>query len=264
MNAENLQATTTPTGAAVSRASVLLIFAFLGVESALVPSGEVRDPARTVPRAIFVAMGAVTVLYVAMQIVAQGILGTALAATATPLARRRGVVLGPRARTLILVGIVGLDVRLRERDDAGRAAHAVRVRARRLPARRARARASALPHAARGDRGADGARRAALALLAERSSSSRSSRTSRRCSSTPRAVSPRRELRRRDVRAGGMPFRVPGGRVVPGSPCGVIAWLLSSDHDRRVERPRCSSLAAAIVVYVVTRPSRRARVAQTA
>ena len=48
-----------PSGAAVSRASVLLIFAFLGVESALVPSGEVQDPARTVPRAIFIAMAVV-------------------------------------------------------------------------------------------------------------------------------------------------------------------------------------------------------------
>ena len=73
-----------------------LIFAFLGVESALVPSGEVRDPARTVPRAIFLAMIGVTLLYLAVQIVTQGILGAALAG-AEDAARRSGR-RGDRAR----------------------------------------------------------------------------------------------------------------------------------------------------------------------
>ena len=40
----------------LARSSVLLIFAFAGIEAALVPGGEVRDPARTVPRAILIAM----------------------------------------------------------------------------------------------------------------------------------------------------------------------------------------------------------------
>ena len=80
----------------VARASVVLIFAFLGVESALVPSGEVRDPARTVPRAIFIAMIVVTVLYLAVQIVAQGVLGAALAGQPTPLAEAAAVAMGRR------------------------------------------------------------------------------------------------------------------------------------------------------------------------
>jgi len=46
---------------------VLLIFAFAGIEAALVPSGEVREPARTVPRAIALAMIGVTLLYVLLQ-----------------------------------------------------------------------------------------------------------------------------------------------------------------------------------------------------
>jgi amino acid transporter len=65
VRAENFTVTAAPTPAGVARASLLLLFAFLGVESALVPSGEVKDPARTVPRAIFLAMGAVALLYVA-------------------------------------------------------------------------------------------------------------------------------------------------------------------------------------------------------
>ena len=79
----------------VTRASIVLIFAFSGIESALVPSGEVQDPARTVPRAMFIAMLAITVLYIALQLVAQGVLGPALATSTTPLADAAGVVLGP-------------------------------------------------------------------------------------------------------------------------------------------------------------------------
>ena len=104
MRWSNLAWTTPPTGAAVSRASVLLVFAFLGVESALVPSGEVEDPARTVPPAIFVAMTVVALLYVAIQVVAQGLLGAALPGDPTPLASAAKVALGPAGRTMILIG----------------------------------------------------------------------------------------------------------------------------------------------------------------
>jgi basic amino acid/polyamine antiporter, APA family len=63
----------------LGRSVIVLIFAFAGIEFALVPSGEVRDPARTVPRALFIAMAAITILYVAIQYVAQMILGPQLA-----------------------------------------------------------------------------------------------------------------------------------------------------------------------------------------
>lgn len=63
----------------VGRTSLVLIFAFLGAEVALAPSGEVHRPSRTVPLAIGVALTVVTVLYLALQATAQGVLGTALA-----------------------------------------------------------------------------------------------------------------------------------------------------------------------------------------
>ncbi|HET9294805.1 MAG TPA: APC family permease [Gemmatimonadales bacterium] len=67
--------------------TLLLFFAFGGVESALTPSGEIRDPARSVPRAVLGATGAIVLLYVALQFVAQGILGSELAqGSPTPLA----------------------------------------------------------------------------------------------------------------------------------------------------------------------------------
>ena len=101
----NLQIDTMPPAADVARTSLLLIFAFAGIEVALVPSGEVKDTARTVPRAIALAMVAITLLYITLQVVAQGVLGTALAqATATPLADTAGASLGFWARSVLLVG----------------------------------------------------------------------------------------------------------------------------------------------------------------
>lgn len=90
----------------VARASIVLIFAFLGVETALAPSGEVRDNARTVPRAIFIAMLIVTLVYLAIQFVAQGLLGSSLPGQKTPLAEAAAVVLGPSGRMIILIGTI--------------------------------------------------------------------------------------------------------------------------------------------------------------
>lgn len=104
VNSGNLAWHATPASSDVARASAVLIFAFLGVETALVPSGEVRDTSKTVPRAIFIAMAIVTLLYLAIQIVTQGILGPALVGQKTPLAEAAAVALGVPGRTLILVG----------------------------------------------------------------------------------------------------------------------------------------------------------------
>jgi amino acid transporter len=103
---ENLQVAAVPAIGEIARTSLLLIFAFAGIEVALVPSGEVRDPSRTVPRAIAAAMIAITTLYITLQVVAQGVLGERLVtdgATA-PLAEAAGASLGGWARSLLLVG----------------------------------------------------------------------------------------------------------------------------------------------------------------
>jgi amino acid transporter len=41
------------------------------------------------------------------------------------------------------------------------------------------------------------------------------------------------QLVRKDVKAGGQPFRAPGGPLVPAAACLVIVWILS--HATRVE-----------------------------
>jgi amino acid transporter len=94
-----------PAASAVLQTSGVLIFAFCGIESALVPSGEVRAPARTVPRAAFIAIGAATALYLAIHLVAQGVLGASLADNrVTPLATAAETFAGPAGRTVMIVG----------------------------------------------------------------------------------------------------------------------------------------------------------------
>ena len=103
----NLAIPVMPAPSSIARTAIVLIFAFSGVESALVPSGEMKDPARTVPRALAIAMIGVTVLYLAVQFVAQGVLGPALAdEKAAPLAVTAGRIMGSPGRMLLLVGAV--------------------------------------------------------------------------------------------------------------------------------------------------------------
>ena len=105
INPQNLSWTTTPAASEVARTSLLLIFAFAGLEVALVPSGEVRDIERTVPRAIALAMIGITSLYIALQVSAQGILGGGLAqSTVSPLADAAGASFGGWARAFLLAG----------------------------------------------------------------------------------------------------------------------------------------------------------------
>lgn len=106
VRAEHMTVTAWPAAGDIARTSLLLIFAFAGVETALVPSGEVRDTARTVPRAIALAMIGITLLYIALQVSAQGILGPALPGAATPLADAAGLAFGGWGRLLLLAGAV--------------------------------------------------------------------------------------------------------------------------------------------------------------
>jgi amino acid transporter len=260
MNAENLQYTA-PSAPAVSRASVLLIFAFLGLESALMPSGEIRDPARTVPRAVFAAMGIVAILYVLIQIVAQGVLGSALAGDRTPLASAAGIVFGPWGRTMILVGssfsmfayLSGMTLALPRMLFAfGRDGF--------LPARLASVHPTwRTPHVAIA---AQTVVVAALALLADFEKLAVAANVTGLIVYGACCLAAG-ELRRRDVRGGGTPFRVPGGAVAPWLAVLVIAWLLS-EITAAEWRAAAIVLAASIAIYVATRASRRARAVQPA
>ena len=97
--AQSVELSTTGLG----RALILALFAFTGMETSLAASGEVAQPARTIPRALALAMVVVTLLYIAIQVVAQGILGPSLAGSTVPLADAMGRI-SPALRLLMLAG----------------------------------------------------------------------------------------------------------------------------------------------------------------
>jgi APA family basic amino acid/polyamine antiporter len=91
-----------PSWSALGASMVLVMFAYSGMETALVPSGELNDPARDVPRATMVAILLVVLLYLALQIVGQGLLGAELANSGVPVADTAGALWSP-GRVLLLV-----------------------------------------------------------------------------------------------------------------------------------------------------------------
>lgn len=258
MQSENLRWTVTPSSGSVARASLLLLFAFLGVESALVPSGEVREPARTVPRAIFLAMGAVALLYVTVQVVAQGLLGAALAGDPTPLASAAAVAMGPAGRTLILVGSVvsmfgyvsGMTLAVPRMLFAfGRDGF--------LPAALAAVHpTSRTPHVA------IAVQTAIVIVLAlfgnfERLAVAANVTILLVYGACCLAAM---ELQRRGVTGGGTPFRVPGARIAPWLALAVIGWLLWGLTLKEWLAAALILMVAALV-FAVTAPARRARAA---
>jgi amino acid transporter len=94
-----------PVQAHVGQAMLLGVFAFMGMETGLGVSGEVKSPQRNVPLAILGSLAAITVLYIAIQLAAQSLLGPALASSATPLVDAVGRV-SPILSVLLLVGAV--------------------------------------------------------------------------------------------------------------------------------------------------------------
>jgi amino acid transporter len=256
MRAENLAITTPPTGAGVARASLLLLFAFLGVESALVPSGEVKEPARTVPLAIFLAMGVVAVLYVAVQVVAQGLLGSALAGDPTPLASAAAVAMGPAGRSLILIGSVvsmfgyvsGMTLAVPRMLFAfGRDGFLPSSLASVHPVWRTPHVAIAVQTALVIVLGLFGI----FEVLAVAANATMLIVYAACCFAAMR-------LRRRGAQGGGVPFRVPGARVAPWLALGVIGWLLWELQPSEWLAAGVILVLAAIV-FAATRTTRRAR-----
>jgi amino acid transporter len=86
-------------------AALLVIYAFVGWEGAVVPAGEARNPARDMPRALILAMVVVTVLYVLVQAVAVAVLPD-LAASERALVDVGAVLFGPAGAVLLTVAVV--------------------------------------------------------------------------------------------------------------------------------------------------------------
>jgi amino acid transporter len=94
-----------PTSAAFSQSVLLLVYAFTGFEMATIPAGEIRDPQRSLPRALLIAIVVVAVLYILIQVVCVGTL-PGLAQSQKPLADAGSQFLGAAGGAIISAGAV--------------------------------------------------------------------------------------------------------------------------------------------------------------
>ncbi len=97
-----------PSLSALGASMVLVMFAYSGMETALVPSGELRDPARNVPRATIAAILLVVLLYLGLQIVGQGLLGAKLGSSGVPVADTAGALWEPGRIALLITACVSM------------------------------------------------------------------------------------------------------------------------------------------------------------
>ncbi len=86
-----------------SGAVLLLIYAFLGFEAAVIPAGEIKDPKKSVPFALLTALGVVAILYILIQIVSIGTLPE-LATSERPLADASQIFMGAFGASFITLG----------------------------------------------------------------------------------------------------------------------------------------------------------------
>ena len=217
-----------------------------------------KNTARTVPMAILIGMATVTLLYAALQFVAQGVLGPALAGSkVAPLADAAGVALGGWARHLLLIGAVVSML--------GHAGAAILAAPRTLFAF---ARDGFLPpllarlHPVyRSPAYAIVLQCAIVLVLAVSSTFERLAILANIAMLVVYAMCcvASWQLRRRDVRAGGIPFKVPAPGLVILLACLVIGWMLTS-----VTPGEWAAFGVAVVVATVIFAFRRKSLATSA
>jgi APA family basic amino acid/polyamine antiporter len=239
----------------LKQASLVLVFAFGGFESASVPSEEMVNARRNLPIALVTAVAATAVLYVAIQIAAQSALPD-LARSPTPLASAARVFLGPAGATILTLGAVLSTIGAASANilAAPRMIYAL-ARARLLPAPLARVHPRhRSPHLAILTFAAVSwalAVSGSFAQLAALSAVSRLFFNITTCLAVP-------VLRRRPAPPGA--FRLPGGPLIPALAVACALWLLTGSSRRELVGGLLAFFAGTIL-YVL---SRRARVVDPA
>jgi amino acid transporter len=84
-------------------ATLVLVYAYGGFEAVLFATGEMRDPRRDVPVALFIGIGTVAVIYMLVQLVVSGTLSNPTMAE-RPLAESADKIFGPSAAAAIAAG----------------------------------------------------------------------------------------------------------------------------------------------------------------
>ena len=222
----NLQWIGVPAASQIGQTAVLLFFAFIGVEGALNVSGEVTNPTRTVPRAIFLALTLVVVLYIGLQMVAQGVLGAGLPGTSAPLVAAATAVFGPWGTRLLftttllsIAGFISADVLSSPRNLAALAERRQLPRA--LAAVHPRFKSPAIAIGVYAVLCATVAVSGSFRVLVIAGTSGTLVLYLICCLALLR-------LRARGVATSGPPFRAPGGSAVPLAASAIILWLLST------------------------------------
>ncbi len=94
-----------PAGSDMGAMIVLLIYAYVGFEQAVVPAGEARNPARDMPRGLLLGLAGVAILYVLIQMVSMAVVPD-IATSATPLLDVAATLLGPMGAGLLMLGLL--------------------------------------------------------------------------------------------------------------------------------------------------------------
>jgi amino acid transporter len=244
----NLAWTELPAIGNVGDGALILFFAFLGVESGLSVSGETRNPARTIPRAIALALGMVALLYIGLQSVTQGVLGAALATSKSPLVDTAGVVLGPwGAQLFVLLTLVSAAGYLAaDMFSSPRIAHAL-------------ARSGQMPRVLGAVHPRFATPAISIALYATAVIAVAASGSFRQIAVLAVAGTlvlylicclGVLRLRAKNVASAGSPFVAPGGPIVPVAAAAMILWLLSTLALREMIATLSFVAVAALIYYV--------------
>lgn len=89
----------------IGAGTLIILYAFVGFEVLTVPAGEMRNPARSIPRSLALIMGLVTFVYLGIWAVCTGTLDS-LAGSENPVAESAATFLGPLGGRLVSVGIL--------------------------------------------------------------------------------------------------------------------------------------------------------------
>ena len=89
----------------IGEISLILLFAFVGAETALNVSGEIKKPEKTIPAGIMISILVVVVLYILIQVVVQAILGTSITLHRNaPLAETARIMFGSAGALIVIIG----------------------------------------------------------------------------------------------------------------------------------------------------------------
>lgn len=100
-----VSATQPPAGVELGAVLLLVIYAYVGFESGVVPAGEAKNPKRDMPRALLWALAISALLYALIQLAAQRLLPD-LANTERALVAAGDVWFGPIGAVLVMAGLI--------------------------------------------------------------------------------------------------------------------------------------------------------------